>query len=280
MTALSTERLTQQMGGPSPVPSRLAIPVKGATKIFAGSLVAVQAGYARPATGATGLWVVGKAEATVDNTDGSDGDLTVVVLTGTLSFEMGSSTDAIAQADIGKLCYAIDDQTVGLTSNAGARSAAGIIVGLNGSQVFVLCGVMNPELLRSATIREACFVKAAADGAASTATAETAFYRAPVAGTIIAAYFTPSAALTASDTDYATLSLAKRDGAGGSSAAVASKATNTAGSGSWTAFVPVSLGTISNAALAAGNVLTLAIAKAGSGVAVPSGQLTVVYAPA
>lgn len=125
------------------------------------------------------------------------------------------------------------------------------------------------------------FVKAAADGAAGDATAEFVFAEVLRAGTIVSARYIPTGTLDGDDTDYATLSLAKRDGAGGAPAAVASFNTkDTGGSGDWAAFVGESLGAISNAAVVAGDLLTFAIAKAASGKIVPAGTLVVVVEPA
>lgn len=281
MTALSTERLSPQLAGSSgPLPAKLSMPVKGSTKIYAGSIVVLNAGYAAPASSALGLVAVGKALATADNSSGSDGDISVEVQLGAFHFENSSSSDAIAQANVGSYCYLADDQTVALTSNTGARSLAGQILSIDSAGVWVLIGVGNVELLSIAALKQAQYMKIAADGAANTATSETAFARVGRTGTIVGAWYVPSGALATDETDYATLTLAKRDGAGGGSSTVAAKATNAAGSGSWTAFIPVSLGTLSNASVAAGNVLTFAISKAGSGKAVPAGTLIVAIAPA
>lgn len=283
MTALDQGRLTRRMdGNGGPLPSRFHDPVKGGVRIFLGALVALSTtGYAQPAAAGVGLVARGVALQEVNNTDGSDGDVSVETEAGCFPFENSSSTDEITDADIGKLCYIVDDQTVAKTSNAGARSVAGLVVQVDSRGVWVLVGVLPTASLQSLMVQQFEFVKSAADGAAGTATSETLFARVPRAGRILAAYFCPSAALTANDADYATLALAKRDGAGGASAAVASKTTaaTAPGSGNWTAFVPVSLGTISNGTVEAGSVLTLAIAKAGNGVAVPSGTLVVIFEP-
>ena len=121
--------------------------------------------------------------------------------------------------------------------------------------------------------------KEAADAAAATLTAEQAVYRngSGVERTISAVRFIPSAALTADNTNYATLTVAKRDAAGGNATTVASVTTEITGSGDWTAFAAVDFGTIVSAALPDGWALTVAIAKAGSGVAVPAGQLEVSF---
>lgn len=140
MTALAAARNTKQLG-PEPLPRTLAIPVKASTKIWRGSLVVIDAGYAAPARAATGLFAVGRAKATVDNSSGAAGALTVEVEPGIFLWGNSSSGDLIAQADVGKVCYAVDDQTVALTSNSGARSAAGRIIAVDSSGVYVLSGV-------------------------------------------------------------------------------------------------------------------------------------------
>lgn len=280
MSALTAERLTPQFAGSSgPTPAKLYLPVKGSTKIYAGSIVALNAGYAAPAASGLGLVAVGKALSTVDNSTGADGDLSVEVLLGVFRFENSTAGDAIAQANVGSVCYLADDQTVALTSNAGARSAAGQILGLDSSGVWVSVGLGAFELLNLAALKQAQYLKVAADGAASTATTETAFNRVSRTGTIVGAWYAPSAALTGDASNNATLTLAKRDGAGGGSSSVAA-ITTTAVAGNWTAFVPVSLGTLSNTSVAAGNVLTFAISKGGTGVVVPAGTLIVAIAPA
>ena len=108
-----------------------------------------------------------------------------------------------------------------------------------------------------------------ADATAATATAESPFYRAPEAKTLSALYIVPGANVTANDTDYATITIKKRPATDYTTpATVATLVTNVAG-GSWVAFTPKSLGTLTNATLAAGDILTATIAKAGSGVTIP-----------
>lgn len=278
--SLTTERLTPQLAGSSgPLPAKLYFPLAANAKIYAGGIVVLNAGYAAPASAALGLVAVGKALETVDNTGGSAGAKSIEVQLGAFRFENSTSGDAIAQANVGSYCYLVDDDTVALTSNAGARSLAGQILGIDSAGVWVLLGIGNVELLSVASLRQNQYLKVAADGAAGTATTETAFARVSRTGTIVGAWFVPSAALTADNTNNAALALAKRDGIGGGSTSVASL-TTTIANGNWTAFVPVSLGTLSNASVAAGNVLTFAISKNGSGVVVPAGSLIVAIAPA
>ena len=66
MAALTNVRDTSELGG-----KYIALPVKGATTIYQGSIVAVDAtGYAIPGKKATGLKAAGRAEETVGNKGG------------------------------------------------------------------------------------------------------------------------------------------------------------------------------------------------------------------
>lgn len=119
----------------------------------------------------------------------------------------------------------------------------------------------------------------AADAAAADATAESLIERVFRAGTITMVRYVPTGAVTASDTHYATITVRQRDAAGANPVTIATLVTNVAG-GSWTAFVAKSLGALTNAAVAAGAILTYQIEKAGDGVVVPDGRLEVVVEPA
>lgn len=275
--ALTKGKKVLELNGETVLPKLFDLGVKADAVIFSGAIVCTDStGYAVPASAATGLTARGVAQQSKDATGEDSGDLKVRVHAGVFKVKNSASDDALAITDVGHACYLVDDETVAKTSNLGARSPAGLVVQVDSDGVWVLFGVPQASMLLLTT-QQLSFTKDAADGAAATATAETLFARAPVAGRILAAYYCPSAALTADASHYASLLLAKRDGAGGASAAVATKTTAT---GSWTAFVPVSLGTITNGTLVAGDVLTVAITKTGNGVVVPSGTLVVLYEPA
>lgn len=117
--------------------------------------------------------------------------------------------------------------------------------------------------------------KAAADGAAATATAETPIGQCGAATTISAIRYVPQAALTGNDTANATLLIQKRTGAGAPS--TVASLTTTVANGNWSAFVPVTI-PVSAGAVLAGDVLTITISKAGTGVVVPAGQLEIFQA--
>lgn len=127
-----------------------SLPVAGSTKIYAGALVATTAaGYAKGATGAANLFCVGRAEEQVDNSAGADGDLLVKVRQGIFRWDNATSGDALTKADIGGICYALDDHTVARTDNSGARSRAGIVVAVDDAGVWV---DMRPDRARVGTV--------------------------------------------------------------------------------------------------------------------------------
>lgn len=113
----------------------------------------------------------------------------------------------------------------------------------------------------------------AGDALPATTLAETVIAAVSGTGKITALDITPTGAVTASDTVYATITIKARDGIGGTAATVATLVTNVAG-GSWTAFTKKSMGAITNGTLAAGYLLTMTIAKASTGTTLPSFVIT------
>lgn len=81
---------------------------------------------------ATGCFGVGRAEATVDNSAGAAGAQSLTYRAGQFCFA-NLAGDLITQAEVGKVCYIADDQTVAKTNGAGTRSPAGIVEGLEGT---------------------------------------------------------------------------------------------------------------------------------------------------
>lgn len=127
-------------------------------------------------------------------------------------------------------------------------------------------------------------VKAADDGAAATATVEHPIFKVPahVANGIEvkAVHYTSDATAIAAAADHnATMTVSKRDGAGGSAAVVATYTSDVAG-GAVTAWVPKALtlsATLANLQVPAGGILTFLISKAMNGVVVPAGSITIEY---
>ncbi len=85
-------------------------PVDGGSVIYYGALIALNAaGFVVPADDAAGLVVIGVAEQTVDNSDGSDGDVSVKYVTG-VEVEFTNAGGTIEQADM--YAFAEDDDAV------------------------------------------------------------------------------------------------------------------------------------------------------------------------
>jgi hypothetical protein len=121
------------------------------------------------------------------------------------------------------------------------------------------------------------YTKEADDGSAAAVTAETPVLSSSGGLQVQAVRFLPSAALTANNTNYATLTVVNRDAAGSSVGTIAAITTEITGSGDWVAFVLEDFGTLANATIAAGGTVTFEIEKAASGVVVPAGSLEIEY---
>lgn len=120
--------------------------VKASAVILQGALVQLIAGYAIDAkTGADSteagtLQTVGVAYDGGATGSGADGGVTVTVLSGEFKFKNSTSGDLITVADIGKVCYAADNQTVAKTSNTNVRAVAGRVTGVDSDGVWVRVG--------------------------------------------------------------------------------------------------------------------------------------------
>jgi len=133
MTALSKGRKTSARMG-----LEYMAPVAAATKIWQGAIVVLDAsGNAAPATMATGLVAAGGAQATVDNSAGAAGDMTVVIEKGVFAYANSAAGDLITRAEIGDTAYLVDDQTVAKTDATGTRSAAGKIMDVDAEGVWI-----------------------------------------------------------------------------------------------------------------------------------------------
>lgn len=112
--------------------------IAAATTIFAGALVMRNAaGFLIEGQTATGLVGVGRAEEQKDNSAGANGALSLTYRPGVYRFANSAAADLIAAADIGSLCYAVDDQTVAKTNGSSSRSPAGIVDHVDAQGVWV-----------------------------------------------------------------------------------------------------------------------------------------------
>lgn len=147
MTALSRNIDRKTMGLGPILTLGFAIGLAAGAHVYQGSLVAInQAGNLVVASADASLHIVGFSEDEKDNTDGSAGDLSLRPRRGVIYLSNSSSTDAITDADIGRPCYVVDDNTVARTSNGGARPIAGTVEGVDGFGVAVSVGVPGMSL--------------------------------------------------------------------------------------------------------------------------------------
>ncbi|EMO3657021.1 TPA: hypothetical protein ACUL4Z_000828 [Pseudomonas aeruginosa] len=133
MPALTKDRNTVRRDG-----VHFSDPVAAATRIFAGSLVCLDAsGNAVPGSTATTLKARGLAQEQVDNSAGAAGDLRIETRRGVFLFANSAAADEITRADIGATAYIVDDQTVAKTDGTSTRSAAGTIRDVDSYGVWV-----------------------------------------------------------------------------------------------------------------------------------------------
>jgi len=131
MGALSKDRSTPRRDG-----DLFQLPVKANAVIYAGAMVARDgSGRAVPASDTAGLVVVGRAETRADNTGGADGAIMVDVRRGVFAW----SHAGLTRADLGKVVYATDDQTVATASTN--EAPAGVLVDVTGDGAWVKVGV-------------------------------------------------------------------------------------------------------------------------------------------
>jgi len=121
MSALTRDRATSYREG-----IEVEFPVAAATKIYAGSMVCVNAaGYAAPAADTSGYRFVGVALEQVDNSSGANGAAVVRLRrAGVFEFDAASLT----QAKVGNAMYAVDDQTFADAAGATNDIKVGILV--------------------------------------------------------------------------------------------------------------------------------------------------------
>lgn len=143
MAALTAPRNIDRLGHKADL-ELFKAPVAATTKLTQGGAVCLNsAGNAVPASTSTTLKTLGVAEQTYDNSAGNAGDVIAEARAGVFGFKNSTSTDAIAQADVGNDCYWVDDQTVAKTNGSSSRSVAGKIVSVSegDSLVYVRCSL-------------------------------------------------------------------------------------------------------------------------------------------
>lgn len=112
--------------------------VAASTLIHAGAIVMRNAaGYLVEGQVATGLVGVGRAEERVDNSAGSNGGASVAYRPGVYHYANSTAADEITMAEIGDVCFAVDDQTVAKTNGSASRSPAGVVEDVDAQGVWV-----------------------------------------------------------------------------------------------------------------------------------------------
>jgi hypothetical protein len=205
---------------------------------------------------------------------GSDPAIVRIVTTDDYETVLGSTYLADQAANIKDVnggAFEWKDGDAALVYNADGTNFMSVSVDASDKTLAVLNA---PE---SGAVQSITFTKEGDDGAAATATAETPILSAPNGAIILNARYNPSAALTADNTDYATLTVARRDAAGANPEVIAAITTEITGTGDWVAFVAEDFAPLANTAIEAGGAVTFEIEKAGSGVVVPAGSLQVDY---
>ncbi len=84
---------------------------------------------------ATALRAVGIAENKADASGKTNGAVQVEVRRG--YFALAHGADPVTLADVGQVCYLVDDQTIAKTDGTGTRSPAGILRDVNGEGAWV-----------------------------------------------------------------------------------------------------------------------------------------------
>ena len=136
MTALAADRIDNLTSGRDLInmPNAAA-----SVHIYYGAMVSLDtSGNCRPARATASDKVLGVCAKSADNSSGSAG-----AFSGGIDIDRGrtacmkNSGSSITSAHVGRDCFVVDDQTVALTSNAGARPRAGRIFAVTDDGVFV-----------------------------------------------------------------------------------------------------------------------------------------------
>lgn len=91
--------------------------------------------FVRATAGDLSLRVVGRCEDRL--TTVASNTRRVVAKSGIFRYASGGTFEAIDANDIGKICYVVDDQTVGISGATGANAVAGRIYDVDANGVWV-----------------------------------------------------------------------------------------------------------------------------------------------
>lgn len=144
MAALTKSRPTPQRANTA----QLNFGMIAGVQAFAGGLAMLASGHLRPAREGQGAdnaakaadaalcRVVGLFEADVKG-GAANGDVRADLRAGCFPFANSAAGDAITEAEVGRACYVIDDQTVAKTNPNATRPVAGCVIEVRDGLVWV-----------------------------------------------------------------------------------------------------------------------------------------------
>ncbi len=182
------------------------------------------------------------------------------------------ANDSFTKADVCTPCFAKDASTLGKLSNysGSVRPLVGLVSGVDDmGNPYSWVGPIAHAVARGVLIANAFPLADTeiADAAASTAISEKSISRPKVKGVVTSIQLT-GAAIAADNTDYITVTVSKRDGAGGAAVVLGTLDSRAANNGAVTAFVDKSftLSVVAGALnLLETDIVTITTVKGGSG---------------
>lgn len=126
-------------------------PVTAATLCLAGVIAVLVSGLVKPATGAAGEIAVGVFDERADNSAGAASAINAQVRTGEFHFANSAGVDAITLADVGSLCFIVDNETVA-RFDTGGRPVAGRVTDVDSSGVWVEFSADQPDEVETEVI--------------------------------------------------------------------------------------------------------------------------------
>lgn len=270
------------------IPASLSRPLAGSAQVGRGQFatVSLSTGYAALNDGATpNQACAGFGDPSVLSDVSSSAGEARVRLSQRWTKGLPASTesnDGFTDADFAAPFWIANENTPGKLTNLSGdnRSLGGLVMGLDtDGNPILFAGPIGWTLGRAAHALDRVVGAShqIADAAASTATAERPIVREPVHGVVTAIEFV-GLAVTGHADDHATITVSKRDGAGGGAVVLGTYSTDSDVDGAISAFEPAvfNLSAVAGALnLLETDIVTVTVAKGGSGQAL-TGAIRVV----
>lgn len=125
MAALTADRDTLEKA--APFSSLVAEVGTDSTQYYAGGIVCLSTATGKVVKGSTATTLIALGRCEENVLTGTSNTRRIKARTGIFKFGNSTSADLIAEDDIGKDCFIVDDQTVALTNGTNTRSRAGKI---------------------------------------------------------------------------------------------------------------------------------------------------------